>query len=362
MSKSLLAELTERLLSGEEGSHVVQAMRDHPTAFKTDCSVQSYVSRIRRGILDSSDPRARHPEYEESVNAFLRSSEGADPRCRALALEFEGFDARGRFQMLRQHRLRKFCMGDPEVDAALSRVRLLPDNMRSFRTPPVAAESCRRQGELSTVHKNESVLVVKEGSSVLARATRILEECSIRTSYVDLGFALLLVSGRRMAEIFNGSSRFTPGPPRLTDYCSIFRGQLKRHRPAPPYLIALLCPYATFMRGLDALREKQSRAGREAGGEDNGAVHVRYSSNIHKRMDELLAPGATVHDLRKFYIQAVWQGFGFEETSLTFNRVAMHFLGHLTLGESLHYNSVRVRGFHDRFPGLRPPVLGTPPT
>jgi hypothetical protein len=67
-------------------------------------------------------------------------------------------------------------------------------------------------------------------------------------------------------------------------------------------------------------------------------------------------PEASVHDCRRFYIQAVWLGFRYDETPVTFNVVAMQFLGHATLAESLHYNSVRLLGLRHRFDGPRLPV------
>ena len=85
---------------------------------------------------------------------------------------------------------------------------------------------------------------------------------------------LLLVTGRRLAEIMNGRSKFTP----IEDqpYHARFTGQLKRKRgdesemedsdneddgydseDDSTYKIPLLVPFDTFEKGWKALREKQ---------------------------------------------------------------------------------------------------------
>lgn len=351
MARSLQAEMAERLLSGEEGADVVAAMRAHPTAFKTECSLQSFISRIRRLVLESDDPRSRHPGSAASLAALARRVRrpDVDPECRAKAAAFLQAGHREQHQLHRRHARRQFCMGHPEVDAAVRAVRLLPANLASFRATADETDECRRRGAQATVRQNESVLVLHGASGYLDRAVAILEQCTASTSFGALGFALLLVSGRRTAELFNGQSAFARGP---IAQSARFRGQLKRRQPRP-YDVPLLCPFELFQRGLRVLREKQ--AGEPPG--DNAAANRRYAANLSRSIKrDFLVPQARVHDCRRFYIQAVWLGFRYDETPVTFNVVAMQFLGHATLAESLHYNSVRLLGFTHRFAGPRLPV------
>lgn len=354
MSKALLAEMVEKLLSGEAGSSVAEYMRRHRSAFNTDCSMQSYVSRVRRMVLDSPDPRKFHASHRDTLSAFRARvrRRDVDPDCRQKARAFLDSTFRKQYHTMRRHARRKFCFGNPGVDEVFREIRMLPDSMQSFHPLREEAYSCRRQSTATTLRKNESVLLIRDASSFLDRAVEILRESTPRTSIASLGFALLLVSGRRTAEVFNGRSSFEPGP---TAMSAIFTGQLKK-RSSTTYTIPLLCTFSLFDRGMRALLEKQ-------GDEEltNEEVHVKYASNLNKAIKSQLAPQATVHDCRRFYIQALWLGYGYAETTATFNRVAMQFLGHDTLSESLKYNNVRLLEFRHRFPARRIPIDKTAP-
>lgn len=345
-----LRAMAELLLAGVEGSTVIARMIDATEAFNTDCSLLNYVSRVRRMVLDADDPRRFHPDRAAALAAFRRRLGGTDvdAQCRARGLDFLASSLQRQRKIARLHRKRALCMGHPEVDELFRQIRLLPANMDSFHVPAAVADSCRRQGVRRTIRKNEGVLLVPEASAHLDRAVALLDTCSMRTSVSAIGFALLLVSGRRMAEIFNGRSRFSAGP---NAQSAIFDGQLKRDDPQP-YAIPLLCTFASFSRGWAVLLEKLGDARLS-----NNEVHTRYASNLNRAIKrKLFVPDASSHDCRRFYIRAVYEGYAYEsETSYTFNRVAMAFLGHSSLEESLKYNTVRLTDFHHRF-GERVPI------
>jgi hypothetical protein len=376
MSGSSLRELVEMLLSGRDGDAVVAHMRTRPGAFTTECSLQAYVSKVRALLLESDDPRKYHPDHATSLAALRRSlpvppgatdAAGSDEAtesgtdsgaaCRRAGEAFLSASFRVQHKLTRRHQRRQFCLHDETVDAVFRRVRLLPDNLTTFRVSADEAEECRTRAVRSTLRRQESVLVVHGSSEHLDRAVLTLETCDERTCIGALGVALLLVSGRRMAEVFNGRSSFRAldGSPTA----ALFAGQLKTDHPTP-YAIPLLCTLAVFQRGLDELRRRQgqwdARRGAFVSGAPsvlnltNSAVHTRYASNLNKYLKRNgNLDGASVHDLRRFYIQAVWLGYKYEETQSTFNRVAMQFLGHAGIEESLKYNSVRLRGFKHAF-------------
>jgi hypothetical protein len=81
--------------------------------------------------------------------------------------------------------------------------------------------------------------MVPAASAVLQRAEEILRTAGPKTSLSALGFALLLVTGRRTAEVTNGRSQFSPGPNPMS---ALFHGQLKTQHPEP-YTIPLLTTF-----------------------------------------------------------------------------------------------------------------------
>lgn len=351
MAKALRAELVERLLAGQDGAEVVQLMRDHPSAFTTNSSLQSYISQIKRAVLDSGDPRAVHPQYKATLAALRRRAgkPDVDPACRAKALEFAGASLRVQYHTHRAHARLKFCWGHPAVDAALRAVQVLPDNLATFRSSAEEASECRRAGAAATLLRNQSVLVVKDASTYLDRAVEILRGCGEQTTLGALGFALLLVSGRRTAEVFNMQSTFARGP---TRYSAVFTGQLKvKGRAVPGYAIPLLCPFSTFAAGMRVLRDRQAPNPPR----DSAHVNTRYGALLSRAVqNKYFVPEGTVHSLRRFYAQAVWIAFGYEETPVTFNAMTKSFLGHAELAQSLAYNDLRLIGLKHRFKGRLP--------
>jgi len=375
MFAARLRGLAEELLDGTAGQDVVQRMRVNTAAFRTDCLLQTYISRVRRLVMELGDARSMHPRRAETLRALVARASRPDvgEACRLRAQAFAADSLQAQVKTQRQHQRRKFFLGHAEVDDALRRVQLLTDNMLAFRVNDNEADSCRRRSVQRVVRRNEHVLMVPEASAFLRRAEAILRTAGPATPLGALGFALLLVTGRRTAEVFNGRSVFGRG---FNPMSCRFDGQLKKERPQP-YEIPLLCAFDLLRAGLDALRARQGpwdaalqrfapagaadaagAAGAAAAGGPadvlaltNEQVNTRYSSNLNRDLKRVyFVPEASNHDCRRSYAQAVWLGYNYDATPVTFNRVAMRFLGHELLEESLKYNSVRLHGFDNRFP------------
>lgn len=325
---------------------LMRYMTDHKTianldwgdAFKTSCSRQNYVSKIRRYIFDNGDDRKYHKMYNETMKNFLSVVEASDSEtCREAAVQFKKADFRAKYKMLKKHKRKEFCLEDSEVDEAFKAIKLLNPRIADFKTSASDWEICKRSGRQRTLDRNRNRVTVEDSMQYLTRAREIVKTCNQRTSLGLLGFALMLTSGRRMSEIFNGRSVFRLG----SNACSaLFTGQLKTDI-RKEYEIPLLCKFEHFAKALDCLRKKQ----KDVGNLTNDEVNAKYSSNLNKLLKaKLFFPQSTNHDCRRFYIQAIWKGYAYEKQH-TFNAVAMQFLGHGDLQESLNYNYLLLGNF-----------------
>lgn len=307
-------------------------------AFKTSCSRQNYVSKIKRYIFDKDDKRKYHKSYDKTMQAFLHAVGGSDSKvCKENATLFQKADFRMKYKLLKKHKRKEFCLGDPKVDEAFKAIKLINPRISNFRTTTSDWETCKNLSKDRTRERNRKVVTVEKSMKYLMRARELVETCDQRTSIGELGFALMLTSGRRMSEIFNGRSRFRQG----SNACSaFFTGQLKTESKGE-YEIPLLCNFENFMNALNYLREKQGNVSELT----NDQVNAKYSSNLNKLLKmKLFYPLSTNHDCRRFYIQAIWKGYKYEGQH-TFNAVAMQFLGHSDLQESLNYNYLLLGDF-----------------
>lgn len=334
-----------QLLKNETDT-LLRYMNDHRSianlnwgdAFKTSCSRQNYVSKIKRYIFDKDDERKYHKSYDKTMQTFLNAVELSDSKmCKENATLFKNADFRVKYKLLKKHKRKEFCLGDPKVDEAFKAIKLINPRITNFRTSTSDWETCKNLSKSRTRERNRKVVTVENSMKYLMRARELLEACDRRTSIGELGFALMLTSGRRMSEIFNGKSRFRKG----SNACSaLFTGQLKNESKGE-YEIPLLCKFEDFVNALDHLREKQGDVSELT----NDQINSKYSSNLNKLLKtRLFYPQSTNHDCRRFYIQAIWKGYKYEGQH-TFNAVAMQFLGHSDLQESLNYNYLLLGDF-----------------
>jgi hypothetical protein len=362
MSKAVIQEISELLLQGINGETILEHMKTHKesgsfdwgNAFKTSCSIQTYVSKIKRNIMEKDDDRKYHELYTKTIQNFrqvLLATTSAD--CLKKSMIFLSSPFHVKYKLLKKHNRKKFCFGDKSVDDAFKEIKILKQNIVDFRPSVEDWEICKERSVERTKERNKKTIFVKDASSYLENAIYILETVTKKTSISELGFALMITSGRRMAEIFNGKSSFKNGS---TKYSAIFEGQLKADRPQI-YEIPLLCKLEIFQRGLDHLRLKQGNWNVQLQKFENDKPNVldlsnddvnsKYASNINKQLKRVLfLPKSSNHDCRRYYIQAIWKGFDYEnQTPYTFNTVAMQFLGHASLAESLNYNYMKLGTF-----------------
>tara|TARA_B100000787_G_scaffold170094_1_gene163955 strand:+ start:367 stop:1683 length:1317 start_codon:yes stop_codon:yes gene_type:complete len=311
---------------------------DWGDAFKTSCSRQNYVSKIRRHIFDNGDNRKYHKLYDKTMGTFLRAVQASDSNmCKENAELFQNADFRVKYKMLKRHKRMEFCLDDANVDEAFRAIKLLTPRIDDFRTSASDWDTCRRLGKQRTHDRNRRVVTVEGSMKYLSHAREVVKTCTQRTSLSVIGFALMLTSGRRMSEIFNGKSYFRIG----SNACSaFFTGQLKTDI-AREYEIPLLCRFEHFAKALGCLRQRQG----DVRDLTNDEVNARYSSNLNKILkSKIFFPQSTNHDCRRFYVQAIWKGYEYEGQH-TFNAVAMQFLGHSDIQESLNYNHLLLGNF-----------------
>ena len=338
-----------RLLDGEEGAAVVEAMRAH---YGTHCALSAKIVRARALFLRVRTPEARvavaadasnrHPRYDALARALrrrvARRDLGGHP-CRDAALGFLDAPLSEQVRLQRQYRSRiaPACTGHAGVTALLRKLPLLPDNLKTFHVDEDEALACKRRSKEARVRKNENALVLDDGAALVDRAAAALRAASRQTPFPELAWPLLLVSGRRFTEIMNGRSVFSPLPGR--EYACLFDGQLKKGEGAasPPYTIPLLVPFRLFASALAVLRDKQAAGrGRPVASLTPEQVAVRYHGNYCRHIEANLPEVQTGHDLRGLYVALVYQAFDWRPAMM--NVVAMRCLGHVDIETSLSYN------------------------
>tara|TARA_B110000046_G_scaffold128530_1_gene134929 strand:- start:1587 stop:2465 length:879 start_codon:yes stop_codon:yes gene_type:complete len=209
-----------------------------------------------------------------------------------------------------------------------------------------------RESKLRAAPRVEAALMLSHARETLARCR------SVRNVY-ELTLALLLVTGRRCAEILNGRSKFAPNPsPSKHDDAGlrynqcIFYGQLKQSN-AVPYTIPLLAPLPIVLTALTELRRRQARDVHQLG---NDAVSRRYQSGLrqHLKADGKAYPGIRCpHQLRALYACCAHQYFDVGDASLAY--FTQRALGHAHIKEADVYNTFQVtldarhRGSSGRF-------------
>jgi integrase len=312
-----LAAAAAQLLVGAPADYVVATLKQ---TYKTDSSLSSAMSRVRALILDRNEPP---PEYDPSE---LRAI--ATPEITA----FLALPLRDQHRVQREHRTRSSW--GPDAEQALARLQILPKSLDAFTLTKEETLSLKRQREESLLTKNDH-LITFDLPKLLETCTAMLETAAPEQTFARLILPLLAVSGRRLGEIVNGRSTFAPT---AHPHHTLFAGQLKKRSAQAPYAIPLLVPYATFAKGLRALRQKQ---GDIANLTTAQATH-RYQPNAQRAIESGELAGVPrsihIHDLRSIYTAAVGELF---VSPVAPPRMAMKILGHETLQDSLAYASAK---------------------
>ena len=317
-----------------EGKDVVGFLRTH---FKTTCSLKTKVSLVKKMYLLQKSNN-RHPDYVRTMRAFknLVNATVIDSECKTKVDKFFNASFITQCKMHVRHSKKLICLGHHDLDNKFKKIKLIPNHLKTFKITGDESDHCRRLQMVARIEKNQSVLTI-DGRKLLTWAHTIIKNAKISTSYPKLCCALLMVSGRRFAEIMNGHSKFEKAHGHY--YGAIFTGQLKKQTEHPPYTIPLLIDFKSFDNALGVLRRKQG----DVSALNNDEISVRYHSNVKKGLRKLLPEVESPHDLRGIYIKMAYEAFNFPK--MTFARVAMLCLGHASLTESLAYNHIDLVNF-----------------
>jgi hypothetical protein len=217
-------------------------------------------------------------------------------------------------------------------------------NLDEFALTHEEISANKRRSEQAVLARNAAPLVVTRGAALVDTIHAMLLAATTETTYANLSIPLLIASGRRMAEIMNGSSVFKPTS---NAHICVFTGQLKKKSEAvQPYCIPLLVPFTVFSHGLTVLQKKQS-ASRARAITTNAQCAARYQKTLQEGLDAMTEkntvplPPCHLHSLRAIYAALVYELFA---SSHQFCYTAMRILGHSHLQESLPYSYVRVLG------------------
>ena len=316
--------VAQMILAGASGDSALATLRE---TYHTLATLSSAASRVRTAIftiLNGGDSRCI--EYNDSE---LRSL--ANPVVDA----FLALPPSLQYDVQRTHASNPTW--DEDAEAALTRLRVLPSACDALKLTQRDAVALKRKREEAILAKNETLIVVSDPAALLRGAAASLECATPKDSFGHLILPLLIVSGRRLTEICNGRSTFTPMP---NTHRVLFDGQLKKKGRAVPYEIPLLVPFALFERGLRALREKQ---GVQVCERTNEQVKNLYQGNVQRFLSKGALRGAPedihIHDLRTTYFAFVWEMF---VSPWSFSRTCCRVLGHETMQESLSYQNVRL--------------------
>ena len=309
-----------RLEAGEETASVLRDMR---TVYTTPNSLRTHTNFVRAayaGPLDdggahaASELRAlaRTPAQRDRVEAVVRDYGRSAARAAARAARWQGAAAEG---AAAEGAAADATVGgkhfgvsqgaggadDARLEAAVARYAsaLLPRRVRDVHITGVEVRAVERAArDRIRARHLDSPLV--DGDAALALARGVVAAPRKHGVY-DLALALLLLTGRRTAEVLNGASRFDPNPTvrcagcgkardeRRGERCDelrgdeedearggdaegcaacdaardeahscVFAGQLKTRAPRPPRPIPLLAPCAHVVAAVAELRAKQA--------------------------------------------------------------------------------------------------------
>ena len=318
-----------------QGTPVESVLQELKHTYKTLESQKWAICEVRRAVLETD---TLPPEYDDTtLRSLPQTEEIADFLCTTVKRKYE---------IQAAHKPGHYAHGtwSEEAERALAALRLLPTAMDNFKLSSEESNQLRRQQEEKLVAKHQSrVITIQDCEKHLQKWAEMLENATPNLSFPALILPLIAVSGRRISELTNGQSTFTPMP---GSHYALFSGALKQRGNNATFPIPLLVPYKTFLNGLMALRQKQ---GADITSLSNRKVADRYCSNAGKALKRGLLPGLPKrvakdlhpHDLRAIYICMVYECF---ECPHSLAMTTLRCLAHQGLGTSLCYSCVRIEG------------------
>ena len=333
--ETMISQAEEMLIKGVDGEIVVERMRCH---YSTQ-SLATNVSILKSRILDLGK---RHSEYDDSD---LRAYESIEPSVK----EFLSAPLREQYQIQKRHR--KMKTWPDEAEECLSRLKLVPENLLTFKVKEGEVQKIKLEKCTKRRARMANKVNIPNAGDVLAKATETLEKATVKDSLPSLCCSLALVSGRRMTELLNCRSKFTAAGKR----CVLFEGQLKKPKGmAFPYKIPLLVDTEIFLFAYAVLREKTGDVSHLT----NYEIHKRYFGSLSSsRIRSFMPTVPNFHLLRSMYAKFTYHFF---DHNCSYNLLAMRILGHCEEEESLSYTHVKLLGLaslYDSFGELPISVL-----
>ena len=217
--KSVYDPWVTALLEGVAGDKVIEAMRKHYTDKNgnlNDCVLKTKVSDVKKRFLMATpehNQRNTHKSYtgkkREDAEQRLRSlaAKSKDTSCASSVEAFLNLNLFEQAKDLKKRETRSdvgrksLCdVSDAKVKAAFDKLQILPPNLETFRIAPHERETCKKIFSSRLLEKK--TIEIKTGA-FLERAGSILTDVATSNPNMLIA-ALLLVSGRRTAEILNG--------------------------------------------------------------------------------------------------------------------------------------------------------------
>lgn len=212
------------------------------------------------------------------------------------------------------------------------------DPVSGFHVTPEEVKEKKAADALALQTKVNTALVIEGAGAMIDYATSLLQ--TETKSMSRMGVCLLMLTGRRMAEIM-GNATFEY----VNEHCAMFKGQLKtKGQERDAYPIPLLAPFHVIKAGIEKLRAKQARM------KPVGSVSERYHGMLRRELLNLFPRAQHIHVLRSMYVRCVFEKYRCE---CAFPGLAKAALGHCDLHETLFYSATHITGF-ERHAGTGP--------
>ena len=246
--------LLAQLCNGVEGSTVLEGLVQKNGKTYSLASLSTMVSNLRSKFIKTGHKSIDGYNSSLALRKFAHLDAEEDATEAKAVADFFGTPLEEQLE---------FQRGDAPgwstgARDALAAVRLLPPNMDTFKlTHEQNTELKRRQVE-GLERKTSNVCVVATSINLLLDKAKAVLDSADKADKADmltLIAAVMVVTGRRTAEITNGHSTFEEVPGQ--DHHARFTGQVKTRGKPKPYTIPILVPFETLVKGFAAMQLMQ---------------------------------------------------------------------------------------------------------
>ena len=302
--------------------------------YSTELALRSKTSLIRTSYAGAMDERGAQ------AACVLREACKTDDDRQRMEVLIQSYGRRGWTYSREQDQ-------DEEggLDGLVRSMRrlLLPQNVRDVHITGDEAQKCD-QHKQRRMRARHLVAPTVDAAAWICEARRTVETHATAGLY-DLTLALLLLTGRRTAEILNGRSTLTPESDAPAEHMMRFGGQLKRRSPDPqPYSIPVLHK-APVVR--DALRSLRALQPQDVASRTNAQITSTYQSGLSKHMKKHSVYGSSdsskLHLFRSVYVVLVHSHF--DCGARTLQGVAHTVCGHSNIMDAMAYTALSVGSY-----------------